>query len=374
MNPTMIKLFTTLTVCLIGCNISYGQKLGKDTIRRYLNNRLEFTNKSNAVFPALQIRSGDHWLLFAVYSDTSALLKAFFQDQDLTIKDGPFTLYHPHRVRSVEGWYKNNIKQGVWKYWYTNGHLKDSGAYKNNYAVGEWKSWDDSGRIVEISHHADTNTIQLVAEGTVTPRLRKIALLAGDTIVSRLEGVSIRYYPSGLPLDSGNYVFNQKRGPWKFWYRNGKLESTGTYMRDKQEGEWEYFREDGTRSTREKYVNNKVASLECFDEQGNPSGNSCSLLKPPVAQGKFLDFNKYALDNMFWPEGLKNNDISGDVMIEYTITKEGKLKDLKILSSPHPLMTEEVKRFFKTLEHWSPAVSHNRPIEYTMKYKVPFYR
>lgn len=352
----------------------YGQKLGQDTIRRYLNNRLEFVNKSNAMFPALQIKSGDHWLLYAVYADTNVMLKAFFQDKDLTIKDGPFTLYHPKRIRTVEGWYKNNIKQGIWKYWYPNGQLKDSGAFKNNYYVGEWKSWDDSGRLAEISHHPDSAIIQIVAESYTTPRQRKTAILAGDTTVARLEGVSIRYYPSGFSLDSGAYAYNLKHGRWKYWYKNGKLESTGIYVRNRQEGEWEYFREDGTRSTKEKYANNKVVSLECFDEQGNASGNSCSLLKPPVAQGKYVDFTQYALDNMFWPEGLKKSDITGDVMIEYTITKEGKMKDLKVVSSPHQLMSDEVLRFFKTLEHWSPAISHNRPIEYTARFKVPFYR
>ena len=370
----MIRLITAVTIGLICCTTGYGQKPGQDTIRRYLNNRLGFTNKSNADYPGIQIKSADHWLLFSVYSDTSVLLRAYFQDKDLTIKDGPFTLYHPGRIKAAEGWYRNNIKQGVWKYWHLNGQLKDSGSFKNNYAIGEWKTWDDSGRIAEISHHPDSGVIQLIAEGYATPRLRKSFILAGDTIISRLEGVSIRYYPSGLPLDSGAYVSNRKTGRWKYWYKNGTLESTGAYVRNMQEGEWEYFREDGTRSTKEKYVNHKVVSLECFDEQGNPSGNSCSLLKPPVAQGKFIDFNQYALDNMFWPEGLKNTDITGDVLIEYTISKEGKMTNFKIVSSPHRLMSEEVARFFITLEHWSPAISHNRPIEYTVKYKVPFYR
>jgi TonB family protein len=95
-------------------------------------------------------------------------------------------------------------------------------------------------------------------------------------------------------------------------------------------------------------------------------------LKPPVAQGKFMDFDKYALDNMFWPEPLKRSDIQGEVEIEYTISKNGELKNLRVLHTPHELMSAEVIRFFRTLK-WSPAVSHNRPIDYTMKYKVPFY-
>jgi antitoxin component YwqK of YwqJK toxin-antitoxin module len=370
----MNKLIITLTTGMICCCASYGQKHGKDTIIRYLDNRLEFVKKSNSVFPAIQVRSGDHWVLFSVYPDTGSLLKAYFQDEDLQVKDGPFTLYHRKRIKALEGSYKDNVKQGAWAYWYQNGQMKDSGAYKNNYYVGKWKSWDDSGRLTSIVHYTDTSRITHIAQTMTTERQRKVSILAGDTVVGVMNGPATKYYANGNLLDSGAYISDRKTGLWKHWYQSGALESTGPYTGDKQEGEWTYYRENGTRSTKEKYVNNKVAALECFDEQGNASGNSCSILKPPVAQGKFLDFDKYALDNMFWPKELKNVDISGDVILEYTISKEGKLINLKILSTPHPLMRDEVTRFFKTLTDWSPAISHNRPVEYTVKYKVPFYK
>jgi TonB family protein len=174
--------------------------------------------------------------------------------------------------------------------------------------------------------------------------------------------------------DSGAYTNNLKKGLWKIWYKNGVLESTGKYVNNQMEGEWEFFREDGTRSTKEKYMNSKVVSLECFDEQGNPAGSNCAVLKPAVPLGKFDNFDEYALNNMFWPKELKNSNVGGDVIIEYTISKEGRLLKLKTLTSPHPLLEAEALRFFKTLMEWSPAISHNRPIEYTATYKVPFYR
>jgi antitoxin component YwqK of YwqJK toxin-antitoxin module len=181
------------------------------------------------------------------------------------------------------------------------------------------------------------------------------------------------FYDNGQLRDSGAYKMGRKDGPWKSWYKNGNLESMGAYARDAQEGEWEYYRENGTRSSKEKYVKNKVASLECYDEQGNFAGNTCPILKPPVALGKFMDFAKYVLDNIYWPQELQNVDIQGKVIIEYTITKDGELEDMRVLDTPHRLMALAVTRFFETLK-WSPAVSHNRPIAYTMKYTVPFYR
>lgn len=197
--------------------------------------------------------------------------------------------------------------------------------------------------------------------------------MSGDTTIAILDGPAITFYINGHKKDSGAYQLNRKQGPWQYWYPNGQPESAGPYTKDTKEGYWEYYRLNGARSTREKYVNNKVTALECFDENGQPSGNTCPITKPPVPLGKFMNFDKYALDNMFWPEELKRSDIQGDVKIQYTITKEGKLENLNVLRSPHKAMSEEVIRFFKTLE-WSPAVSHNRPIDYTTHYTVPFYR
>lgn len=331
------------------------------------------TNKANAAYGALAIRQGDHWLLVAAYADTSPLLRAYFQDENLTIKDGPFVLYHPGKTKLIAGTYVNGIKQGVWITWYQNGRLKDSGSYKNNHMTGEWRSWSDSGTLTGIFHFPDADAITTEVRGYINPRDRRRSILAGDTSAGILQGPAMSFYANGQMRDSGAYKADRKEGVWKQWYTNGHLESVGTYTHNVQEGEWEYYRENGLRSSKEKYVNNKITALQCFDEQGNPAGNTCPILKPPVAQGKFLNFDQYALDNMFWPEQLKHSDVEGEVEIEYTISKEGELKQLKVLRTPHPLMSEEVVRFFKTLK-WSPAVSHNRPIEYTMKYKVPFYR
>lgn len=369
----MYKTITFLLCCTIACYTSFAQKKQPDTVRKYLDLSLTLTNKANGELPALAIRTGDHWLLMSVYPDTSVLLKAYFKDEKLTIKDGPFTLYYPKRIKASEGRYENNSKQGPWMFWHQNGKMRDSGAYRNNYYTGEWRRWNDSGQLIAIINYSAPEDITTVVFGSAGRFGKRSSILAGDTSVGIMQGTSINFYPNGQMQDSGAYKLNHKEGIWKNWYRNGNLESMGSFVHSIQEGVWEYFREDGTRSSREKYVKSKITNLECFDEQGNFYGNTCAILKPPVAQGQFLDFDKYALDNMFWPEELKRSDIEGFVRLEYTITKEGKLKNLKILSSPHKLMSEEVTRFFNTLQ-WSPAVSHNRPVDYTTRYQVPFFR
>ncbi|AXY75766.1 hypothetical protein D3H65_18040 [Paraflavitalea soli] len=363
-----------LLFALLGFAISgFAQKKQRDSVRKYLDNHLSFTNKTNMDFAAMAVRERDHWLVVSVYPDTNILLRAYFLDEKLTIKDGPFTLYHPHKIKAVEAYFINNIKQGAFRSWYTNGQIKDSGFYVNNYQSGEWYTWNEEGQLTAILHYQDSSNIKTVARALVNPNLKRPSMLAGDTSIGVLSGTALRYFPTGQLQDSGAYKFNHKQGIWKYWYANGQMESTGAYVNGQQEGEWEFFRESGIRSTKEKYVKNKVAALECYDEQGAFSGNTCPLQKPPVALGKFMDFDKYVLDNIYWPQELAYADIQGKVIIEYTITKEGELVDLKVLDTPHKLMAMAVMKFFNALK-WSPAVSHNRPIAQTMRYAVPFFR
>ncbi|MDF2189452.1 TonB family protein [Paraflavitalea sp. CAU 1676] len=348
------------------------QKKQRDTVRKYLDSRLALTNKANMDYPAMAFRDGDYWKLVAAYEDTTLLLRVWFRDEELTVKNGPFTLYHRKNVKAVEGHYTDNIREGIWKSWHTNGQLKDSGVFYHNHLTGTWFTWNEKGQLT-ATHEYATDKAQLAVVRANRVAERRPSLLSGDTSVGILRGVSMTYHPNGNLKDSGSYVDDLKEGLWKEWYANGKQESFGTYKKGLQDGDWEYFRENGHRSTKEQYAGNKVKRLECFDEQGNFSGNTCPLLKPPVALGKFLDFDKYVMDHLFWPEELNRSDIEGNVEIEYIVNAAGVMEELKVTSSPHKAMSDEVLRFFRTLQ-WSPAMSHNRPISYPMKYVVPFYR
>ena len=63
---------------------------------------------------------------------------------------------------------------------------------------------------------------------------------------------------------------------------------------------------------------------------------------------------------------------SGVVQVEFTVSKDGTMKDLKIISSPDPTLSNEVMRVVRSVPGWYPAISHNRAIDYTFKMNIPF--
>src|SRR5450432_2437005 len=105
----------------------------KDTIRKYLDAELQLVSKKEAVLPAIALKGNDHWQLYAVYSDTNVLLNVYYKDAGLTVKDGPFTLYHPKKIIAQKGYFKDNRAQGHWQSFYPDGQKKDEGDIVNNH-------------------------------------------------------------------------------------------------------------------------------------------------------------------------------------------------------------------------------------------------
>ena len=90
-----------LSVILFSMALTVGAQ--KDSVRKYLNENLQFTTKKDVVYAAMAVKDNNRWLLYAVYPDTSPILQVYFTDAALTVKDGPFTLYYPKRLVAQKG-------------------------------------------------------------------------------------------------------------------------------------------------------------------------------------------------------------------------------------------------------------------------------
>ncbi len=354
-----------LILLIIHSSVSFAQK--SDTLRKFLDEKLSFTNRSKAIYPALATKIENDWVLYSSYPDTNLLLKMWFKDKQLTIKSGPYTLYYPKKVKAVQGYYHNNQQVGLWRYWYKNGQLKDSGNIQNENPVGTWYSWYENGNFMAIGEYAkaDSNLIP----STIPKSVEVTSLIPSTELVGTRNGRWIFYHENGIQMDSGAYKDNWRTGLWKTWYQNGQMEAMGSFEEGLMEGEWVWYRENGKQCTKEFYKKNKLVSIECFDEEGNFSGDYCSILKPPYPIGDFNDFQAYMLDNIILPKELTGKELKGVVKISCLVGKEGKLKTIKA-ESPYAALNKEVERFFNTLSNWSPAITHNRLIDYTMEYEI----
>jgi len=185
------------------------------------------------------------------------------------------------------------------------------------------------------------------------------------------QGLWMRWYPSGKLSDSILFVNGQINGPSFSFYENGSPESSGNYLNGYPDKDWTYFHANGTMSTREKYKDGKLADIECFDTTGKSTGISCAVFRNPEIIGRYGGIMKFMQDSIALPIDVSNVKL-GVVQVEFTVSKDGTMYDLKILSSPDPILSNEVIRVVKSVPGWYPAISHNRSVDYTFTMNIPF--
>lgn len=321
----------------------------QDTVRKYLDQNLRLTQKHNAVYAAMAIRQGDHWMLFAVYPDTTVMLKMFFKDRALTVKDGPYTLFYPKNVRWQSGNFINNRANGLWQIWYRNKQLKQEGMLVNNEMQGLWKLYYENGQQKSLEQYILADSVKPVGVyKTVTDNVN--------------PGVLDDFFASGI-----------LHGPASGWYASGQKESEVNFQHDTLSGLCTWFRENGQPSTRETYVNGKITALECYDESGAGTGSVCSILKPPLLIHPFftaLDYIEYELHK----EKRKDIREEGEVNLSFVVTADGRVDKLRINNSPDSALSKHITRIFAAMPAWSPAIIHNRRLDYPVDMIIPYYR
>jgi TonB family protein len=64
---------------------------------------------------------------------------------------------------------------------------------------------------------------------------------------------------------------------------------------------------------------------------------------------------KWLSDHIKYPEECKKEGIEGRVHVQFVVNKDGSIPEIKVLRSPHPLLSEEAIRVVKAMPKWKPA-------------------
>ena len=99
----------------------------------------------------------------------------------------------------------------------------------------------------------------------------------------------------------------------------------------------------------------------------------CSNSKINYEQATFNNrmpdtFSTWVCDRIVYPETSRQNYIQGMVVVTFTITKEGKLTNMKITQTPTEELGNEVIRVLRMSPKWKPARINGKALEtnYTM--------
>lgn len=95
--------------------------------------------------------------------------------------------------------------------------------------------------------------------------------------------------------------------------------------------------------------------------------------KPRFNGGDLNSFSKWVNEHKHYPEEAIIAGIEGRVTTQFTITKEGKLINARILRGVHPLLDEEAIRVIESApQNWKPGERRGEPKDVTYTFPVTF--
>ena len=91
--------------------------------------------------------------------------------------------------------------------------------------------------------------------------------------------------------------------------------------------------------------------------------------KPTFNGGDANYFAKWVNSRLVYPEIAKDNGVEGRVVLQFTIGKDGRLQDVKVLNSPDESLAREAVRVVSSSPKWEPGRQRDRAVK--VSYTVP---
>ena len=92
--------------------------------------------------------------------------------------------------------------------------------------------------------------------------------------------------------------------------------------------------------------------------------------KPTFNGGDANEFSKWVNARLVYPEVAKENGVEGRVTLQFTVDKEGRLGDVKVLSSPDETLAREAVRVVSSSPKWKPGKQRDRAVKVSYTFPV----
>ena len=92
--------------------------------------------------------------------------------------------------------------------------------------------------------------------------------------------------------------------------------------------------------------------------------------KPTFNGGDANVFAKWVNSKLVYPEIAKDNGIEGRVTLQFTIGKDGRLQDVKVLNSPDESLAQEAVRVVSSSPKWEPGRQRDRAVKVSYTFPV----
>jgi len=111
-------------------------------------------------------------------------------------------------------------------------------------------------------------------------------------------------------------------------------------------------------------------SAVCYNPDGNVSGGDCKVNVMPEPT---IDIPTHLVENLHYPEEARDNEKQGTVTVQFVVSKNGEIKDLKSVGRRVGWgLEEEAIRVMRIMPKWKPGKMHNRPADVYYTQRITF--
>ena len=94
--------------------------------------------------------------------------------------------------------------------------------------------------------------------------------------------------------------------------------------------------------------------------------------KPTFEGGDANDFSNWVNQNIKYPQEAIDQNISGKVILQFTVNKEGEVKDVKVLRGVNELLDNEAVRVVSASPKWEAGSQNGVPVAVNYTFPVVF--
>ncbi|WP_143470479.1 TonB family protein [Labilibaculum filiforme] len=267
--------------------------------------------------------------------------------------------------------YRMGKRNGVEKRYYSNGKIKEVTNYKDDMIHGENVRYAEDGAVIsKLIYEKDIplslevqsdSTINSNYSGNLTAGngiLRTVnfkdnkeqVLLVRNFKDSLLDGEIIGYNYDGYKIFTGQYQKGNMIGTWKFYNPVGGFSHTKEYLLTQKL---------------------KVDSTETFTLKLNE--RFINIEDMPKFEGNDLKLFQYFISRIVkYPISCLNNGIKGKVYVSFVLSKEGKVEEVSLDNSVHPLIDQESLYVVNSSPFWIPGFASRIPVKISFTVPINF--
>lgn len=199
--------------------------------------------------------------------------------------EGTHKSFYENGVLKSQGIYHHDKADGLHKFYSENGNLSEEKNYMNGKAEGIANIYFPDGKIKRkglYRNHKPEGIQQFFnKDGILVKEINYVNGLA--------EGISKSYYPGGNLKSEENFVGGKAEGKQKVFYEDGKLFNEGNFKDDEPEGEQQWYYNNGKIKEKMIFAQGKANGFGIsFYEDGKPKNEK--NYKDHKIHGHFKNF------------------------------------------------------------------------------------